>query len=138
MQEVSVSETINVPAEEAWKLVGNFGALHLFVEGIAKCTTDGHEAGAIRTLTLQDGGEVKEQLESLDNEKKVLKYTILESPMPIENYVGKMEVNKLSDTKSEFIWSSTFEAAEGTEEEMKKALSGLYSLGVEGLKKKFS
>ncbi len=138
MQEVNINGMINAPADEVWKVISDFGALNTFVEAVVKCTTDGSEAGAIRTLTLQDGGEVKERLLSLDNKKRILKYTISESPMPIENYEGKMEVKNLSDTKSEFIWSSTFEAAEGTEQDMKKALSGLYSLGVEGLKKKFA
>jgi len=136
MQEVNIKGTIKAPADEVWKLVGDFGALNTFVEAVAKCTTDALGVGAVRTLTLQDGGVVKEKLESLDNEKRVLEYSILESPMPIKNYKGKMVVNKLSDNKSEFIWSSTFEAVEGTENEMKKALSGLYSLGVEGLKNK--
>lgn len=138
MQKIKINDTINTSANKIWKLVGDFGGLDNFVEAIADCTTDGKGVGAIRTLTLQDGGEVKEKLESLDNDKRVLEYSILESPMPIKNYKGKMEVNKLSDTTSEFIWSSTFEAAEENEKEMEEALAGLYTVGVEGLKKKFS
>lgn len=137
MQEVNISGTINTSANKVWELISDFGGLDNFVEAITECTADGEDVGAIRTITLQDGGEVKEKLESLDNNKRVLEYSILESPMPVKNYKGRMEVNRLNDTTSEFTWSSTFEAEGGTEKNMKKALAGLYSVGVEGLKKKF-
>ncbi|MDZ7691951.1 MAG: SRPBCC family protein [Balneolaceae bacterium] len=137
MQKVKVTGTINAPAEDVWELVSNFNGLDQFVEAIANCSTEGAGIGAIRTLTLQDGGKVKEKLESQDADNKVLTYSIVESPMPIQNYTGTLQVNELEDGKSEFIWSSTFEAAEGKEDEMKEALEGLYSLGVEGLKSKF-
>lgn len=138
MHKVNISETINSSANNVWKLVGDFGGLDTFVEAITKCTTEIQNADTVRTLTLQDGAEVKEKLEHLDNKKMILEYSILESPMPIKNYKGKMEVNALSDSKSEFTWSSSFEAAEGAGEEMEKTLAGLYSLGVEGLKHKLN
>lgn len=138
MQEVKINGTINTSANKVWELVSDFGGLDNFVEAVTKCSIDGQGVGAVRTLTLQDGGVVKEKLESRNDEKRVLKYSIVESPMPIKNYKGRMEVNRLSETTSEFTWSSTFDAEEGTEKEMKQALAGLYSVGVEGLKKKFS
>jgi len=137
MQNVKVSGTINAPADEVWKLVANFGELDQFVEAITNCTTEGTGVGTVRTLTLQDGGEVKEKLESLDVDNRVLTYSIAESPMPIENYTGTLEVKSIDNGQSEFIWSSEFEADEGVEDEMKEAMEGLYTLGVEGLKSTF-
>ncbi|HKK46409.1 MAG TPA: SRPBCC family protein [Balneolaceae bacterium] len=137
MQNVKVSGTINAPAGEVWKLVANFGGLDQFVEAITNCTTEGTGVGAIRTLTLQDGGEVKEKLESLDVDNRILTYSIVESPMPIENYIGILEVKSIDNGQSKFIWSSEFEADEGVEDEMKEAMEGLYTLGVEGLKSTF-
>lgn len=138
MQEVKINGTINTTARKVWNLVSDFGALDTFVESIKECSTDGQNVETIRVLTLQDGVKVKEKLESLDNEKRVLTYSIIESPLPIKKYLGRVEVIELSDRTSEFIWSSTFETADGTEKEMEQALTGLYSEGVEGLKKKFS
>lgn len=138
MQEVKINGTINTTARKVWNLVSDFGALDTFVESIKECSTDGQNVETIRVLTLQDGVKVKEKLESLDNEKRVLTYSIIESPLPIKKYLGRVEVIELSDRTSEFIWSSTFETANGTEKEMEQALTGLYSEGVEGLKKKFS
>jgi len=133
MQKVNVSGNINAPADEVWKRVANFGELDQFVEAVTNCTTEGTGVGSVRTLTMQDGGEVKEKLESLDNDNRVLTYSMVDSSMPIENYTGTIEVKRIDDEQSEFIWSSEFETDEGAEDEMKEALEGLYTLGVEGL-----
>ncbi len=138
MPKVKVSGIINAPADEVWKSVSDFNSLDEFVEAIANCTTEGSGIGAVRTLTLEDGGKVKEKLESQDDDKKILTYSIVESPMPIENYTGTMEVKGLENGQSEFRWSSTFETAEEAKDDMKEALEGLYKVGVKGLQQKFS
>ena len=138
MAEVKASGTINADADQVRSLVRNFSELDKFVEAVADCTTEGKGIGAVRTLTLADGGEVKEKLESLDADQRLLTYSIIESPMPIENYSGTMQVKMIKNGKSEFIWSSTFDARDGTEQEMEEALENLYKLGVEGLQQKFS
>jgi hypothetical protein len=138
MAEVIVSGIIKAEAEQVWKSVSNFNGLDKLVEAVIDCTTEGSGIGAVRTLTLADGGEVKEKLESLDPDRHLLTYSIKESPMPIENYKGTMQVKKLENGKSKFIWSSTFDAQDGTEEEMQEALEGLYKLGVDGLQQTFS
>lgn len=138
MEEVKASGTINASADEVWSLVSDFNGLDKFVEAVADCTTEGTGIGAVRTLTLADGGEVIEKLESLDHDQRLLTYSIVESPMPIQNYTGTMQVDELEDRRSKFSWSSTFDAADGTEDEMKEALKGLYNLGVEGLQQHFA
>ena len=137
MPKVKVNGTINAPAEDVWKLVSNFNGLDKFVEAITESSIESSGVGAVRTLTLQDGGKVKEKLESLDNDRRILTYSIVDSPMPIQNYKGIIQVREISDTQSLFTWSSTFETDEGVEDEMKEAMEELYSLGVEGLKNKF-
>jgi mxaD protein len=138
MEEVKASGTINASADEVWSLVSDFNGLDKFVEAVADCTTEGTGIGAVRTLTLADGGEVIEKLESLDHDQRLLTYSIVESPMPIQNYTGTMQVDELEDRRSKFSWSSTFDAVDGTEDEMKEALKGLYNLGVKGLQQHFA
>jgi len=137
MHRVEVKETIDAPAEEVWNIAGDFSGLDQFVEAITDCKSEGSGVGAIRTLTLQDGGKVKEKLESLDNDKYQLTYTILDSPLPIKDYTGTIQVNSIDDSTSEFIWSSSFNAADEVAGDMKEALSGLYKVGADGLKSKF-
>lgn len=82
--------------------------------------------------------ESSKKLESQDNDKKILTYSIVESPMPIENYTGTMQVDELENGRSEFTWSSTFDAAEGAKDDIIEALENLYTLGVEGVQQRFS
>ncbi|MDZ7682720.1 MAG: SRPBCC family protein [Fodinibius sp.] len=138
MAEVKVSGIIHAGVDQVWELVSNFSRLDEFVEAVVDCTAEGSGTGAVRTLTLADGGEAKEQLESLHPDQHLLTYSIIDSPMPIENYSGSMQVKRITDGKSEFTWSSTFDVQDGTEREMKEALEGLYKLGVEGLQQRFS
>lgn len=137
MHKVEVSGTIEAPAEHVWKLAGNFGELDQFVEAITDCITNDTGIGSVRTLFLQDGGKVKEKLESLDNDQKKLTYSIVESPMPIQDYIGTIQVKELDEARSEFTWSSTFNASDEAENDMKEVLEGLYTLGVDGLRKHF-
>ena len=138
MEQVSVSGTIQEPANDVWSVVSNFGALDQFVEAIKECTSDGNGVEAVRTLTLQDGTEVNEKLETLDEQNHTLTYSIVSSPLPIENYTGTMKIRKTDKNAPEFTWSSTFEAKNNATDEMKETLEGLYQLGVEGLQKHFS
>lgn len=137
MQTAKKSGTIEAPAEQVWNIVSKFGKLDSFVEAIEECKSDGSGVGAIRTLILQDGSTVKEKLESLNNTEHTLSYSIVESVMPIKNYIGTMTVNELGENRSEFTWSSEFRAENGQEQEMIEALEGLYGLGVEGLQNHF-
>lgn len=137
MHKVEVSGTVDAPSNDVWKLAGNFSELDRFVEAITGCTTNGSGVGAVRTLYLQDGGKVKERLESLDNDQKILTYSILESPMPIEDYTGTIRVEEVNEARSEFSWSSTFNASDEVANDMKEALEGLYKSGVEGLRNQF-
>ncbi|MEX0647488.1 MAG: SRPBCC family protein [Balneolaceae bacterium] len=138
MTKVKTNGKIDMPAEKVWETVRNFGALDEYVEAIASCKVEGSGVGSVRILTLQDGGEVHEKLQSLDDEKRLLTYSILSSPLPIRNYTSKMQVKVLSDKQSEFIWSSEFDVQDAPEQELKEAFKDLYSTGVQGLQKKFS
>lgn len=137
MPKAKASGIINASAEQVWELVGDFNGLDRFVEAITDSTVSGSGEGAVRILTLQDGGKVKEKLESLDNERRVLTYSIMESPMPIENYTGTLKVKELDNDRSEFSWSSTFEVVDADENELTGALEGLYELGIKGLQETF-
>lgn len=85
---------LDTPAEQVWDIVRDFNALDEFVETVASCTTEGSGVGAVRTLILQDGGKVQEKLESLDNEGRSLTYSIVRAPMPVQNYIGTMQVRE--------------------------------------------
>lgn len=137
MTEVLLSATINAAADEVWKTISDFNGLPKFVAAAAKSTVQGEGVGALRTLTLPDGAEIVEKLESFDDRARTLSYSIVSGPLPVEGYVSKMKVREMGAGVCEVEWSSTFTPKGASEEDAQKAIEGIYLMGFEGLKKIF-
>jgi carbon monoxide dehydrogenase subunit G len=67
---------INCSPDDAWKLLREFGGLADWMPGVETCTLDGD----VRTIGMM-GIEIKEQLRELDDDKRVISYSVVESPM---------------------------------------------------------
>ena len=91
--------------------------------------------GAVRTITFNDGAEVVERLESLDDAGRRLSYTILASTLPVEGYVASLTVRDLGPAGSEVEWFSTFGAKGATEEEVSRLLQVGYRKSLASLQK---
>jgi mxaD protein len=137
MGNVSMNTELNASAEEVWKVISDFNGLTKFISAIVDSTTEGTGVGAVRTLTLENGAQIVERLESLDGQARKLGYSILTSPLPLEGYVAVMTVLALDDDRCKLVWSSTFQPHGAPESEVKNILEGIYSMGFEGLQKFF-
>ena len=137
MASVNMKTTINAPASDVWQTVSDFNGLGRFVAAVADSSVDGSGVGSKRTLTLQDGATLIEQLESLDEGSRSLKYSIVSGPLPVDNYLSTVEVNELGPNQCEVCWSSTFEPKGVPENDAREAIQGVYSMGFDGLKKLF-
>lgn len=136
MSEVWMTTKINAPADTVWRIVSDFNGLPKFVSAIINSTVEGSGVGAFRTLTLQDGGPpIVERLERLDEETRTLSYSILHSPLPVEDYVATTQVKELSKNQCELTWSSTFEPKGAPEAEAVRIIENIYAAAFEGLKK---
>lgn len=132
----SVVERIDIPApaDVVWKIVGDFGAIDEYVPPITNATLSGDGVGAERTLTLADGGQVIERLEAHDDAARTLRYSIVNAPLPVTNYEGRMSVEALDDSSCEVTWGSDFDVADAPEGEVVSTFAELYTAGLEGLK----
>lgn len=134
MTSVSLKTRIQAPAEKVWQTVGDFNGLPKFVEAATKSSMEGEGVGALRTLTLPDGAEIVEKLESLDDEAKSLSYSILSGPLPVDGYIANMKISAAGAEACELEWSSTFEPKGVSEAEAREAIEGIYNMGFAGLK----
>ena len=135
MTKVSMKTSLNAAAEEVWKVISDFNGLPKFVAAIVDSKMEGSGIGAVRTLTLQDGGPpIVERLESQDDQTHTLSYSIVESPLPLEDYLATVEVRDLGENRCVIVWSSSFEPKGAPEKESKKIVEGVYSAAFEGLK----
>ena len=103
--------TINAPAAKVWAKVGNYGDLGAFHPAVAKTeikSGTNNTKGAVRLLTLGDGGTVNETLTNYDAAGMSYAYIINESVLPVSHYSAKIDVNPVSATVTEVIWVANF------------------------------
>ncbi|MDF1523921.1 MAG: SRPBCC family protein [Trueperaceae bacterium] len=135
MVEIHVERTLEVPAQRVWEALRSFEGIETYLPMIARSEVRGSGAGAVRVCTTQDGGSIQERLESLDDAAMRLVYTIVDGPMPIEDYRSTMHVRAAGDERCTVSWSCTFEAAPEAAEELRGMFTGVYTDGLAGLEK---
>jgi hypothetical protein len=133
---ITVKKRIEAPGlpPEVWAEVGAFCAIEKWHPAVAKCeeTKDGDTT--FRTLTLKDGGKIKEKLTG--TEDVAYTYEIVESPLPIKTYKSRLwlETDDEPD-RTVIFWQSDFDANGKSDDEAKKIITGILGDGVKGIKK---
>ncbi len=134
---LTVSETVdlNAPAATVWKTLADFGAPARYLKAVERCELQRHDGGTERTLYLKGGGTIRERLVLSNDQERALRYTIVESPLPVNDYVSTVRVEALGDGRCRVIWTSTFDARDASDDEARAAIAGIYRMGFDGLKK---
>ena len=137
MAKVESKVKLPVPARVVWNLVGGFNSVPEWHPAIVSSQVE-HEGGSKRRrLTLAGGGEILEKLEEAEDSQCKYSYSIVEAPLPISNYRATLSVREDDDGGSTVVWSSEFDTEAAQEDEMVKAVRGLYETGFENLKRLF-
>ena len=123
------------PSPEIWAIVGEFCAIKDWHPAVAQCEETKEGDVTFRTLTLKDGGKIKEKLTG--TEDLAYTYEIVESPLPVKHYKSKLwlEVDDEPD-RSVILWQSDFDANGKSDEEAEKIITGIFKDGVKGIKEK--
>ena len=103
--------TINAPAAKVWSTVSNYGDLGAFHPAVAKTeikSGTNNTKGAVRLLTLQDGGPVNETLTAYSAANMTYSYVINESVLPVSHYSAKIAVKPIRANVSEVVWNANF------------------------------
>jgi hypothetical protein len=138
MAGVNLKTTINAAADTVWQTVRDFNGLGAYVAAVANSSVDGSEVGCTRTLTLQDGAIIVEKLERFDDQGKALDYSIVSGPLPVEQYLSTIAVTAVGPNQCEVSWSSTFAPKGVSAEQAEEVISGIYTMGFDGLRKLFA
>ncbi|HEY8122202.1 MAG TPA: SRPBCC family protein [Myxococcota bacterium] len=134
MASVKISDRLEAPADKVWDLVGDFGGIGRFSAGFKSITCTGAGVGAVRTITLPNDAQIQERCELRDTARRVLDYSIVAGPMPIANYLARIQLFEDGNgTRVE--WSSTFDPNGIPEAQAIAMIEGVYKGGIAGLKK---
>jgi hypothetical protein len=120
-----------------WAKVGGWCAISEWHPAIAKCEESKDGDVEYRTLTLKDGGVIKEKLISKND--RSYKYQIIESPLPVKNYEAQFSLTPDDDDEDEvnLVWAATYDAADGKDaKEARGVIDGIFKAGMDSLKDK--
>lgn len=117
-----------------WDKLGGFCAISTWHPAIAKCEETKEGETTFRTLTLKDGGVIKEKL--LETANMSYKYEIIESPLPVKNYMAQFSVTPDDDDEDEInvVWSATYDANGADDKEARKVIDGIFKAGIDNIK----
>jgi hypothetical protein len=142
MPEALASAIIPADAAAVWAAVRDFDGLPRWHPAIetSELETPGDSVGAVRHLTLGDGGEVREVLVALDDTTRTLTYEILTSPFPIRLYRATMRVVPVTTTGESFVeWGVVFDCDSPDADRLVEFFGeGVFGGGLAGLGAHFS
>ena len=128
---------MNEERSSLWKSYGGWCALKEWHPAIANCEESSEGADKFRTLTLKDGGKIKEKL--LESKDNFYRYEIIESPLPVKNYQAQFALTPDDDDEDEinFAWSAVFDPADGKEPKVARdTIDGIFKDGLNSIKSK--
>ena len=143
MIKVYTSSVIDASADAVWAHVRDFNGLPKWHPAIAESRIEGNwpadRVGCIRNFQLRDGGTIREQLLSLSDYDYQCTYSILESPMGVDNYTATLKLTPVTDGNRTFAeWSAEFDCAPERENELVSNIgTGVFQGGFDALKRAF-
>lgn len=144
MIQVYTSSVIDATADDVWSRIRDFNALPIWHPSIADSRIENNQPsdriGCVRYFHLRDGGLIRERLLALSDYDFTCSYSILESPMGVENYVATLKLTPITDGGRCFAeWSAEFDCAPSREAELSQLIGqGVFQVGFDALKRYFS
>jgi hypothetical protein len=120
MPKVVRSTVIAAPVEAVWAVLRDFNGHDRWHPAVAESQIErGQSAdriGCIRRFRLQDGSELRERLLTLSDADLAFSYCLLETPIPLLNYVAHVRLAPVTDVDQTFWhWESRFDTPAGRE-----------------------
>jgi hypothetical protein len=116
MARVYVSSVIDAPVAKVWAKVRDFNALPRWVPAVRESRIENGEpadkVGCVRDFHLQNGDHLRERLLGLSDYDMFCTYSILQSPMPLTDYIATLRLTPITDGDKTFAeWTAEFECA---------------------------
>ena len=143
MARVYVSSVVGAPAARVWARVRDFNGLPTWHPAIADSRIENGEpsdkVGCVRAFSLRNGDRLREQLLGLSDYDMFYTYSILDSPMPLTNYVATLRLTPVTDADHTFMeWSADFDCAAERETELVTGIgANVFQGGLDALKRAF-
>ena len=145
MTKIFVSAVIDAPVDRVWAVMRDFNGLPDWHPRFSRShIEDGLPSdviGCIRNFDIADGGgTIREKLLMLSDKEYSFEYCILDSPLPVENYVAKLTLIPVTvGNKTLGVWTAEFNMTDDTEAEVIDAVAnGTFGLAFKVVNERLS
>jgi hypothetical protein len=123
MVKVVKSTILETSVDRAWEVLRDFNGHDTWHPAVADSTVErgrpSDVVGCVRRFHLADGSLLREQLLSLSDIETTFTYCLLDTPVPLFNYVAHLRLIPVTDGDATFWqWESTFSTRKGEEKAM--------------------
>ncbi len=140
MVKVIRSTILGAPIEPVWETLRDFNGherWHPAVESsqIERGNTS-DKVGCVRNFVLADGSRLREQLLTLSDLEQTYSYCLLDTPIPLFNYVAHVRLFPVTDGDRTFWeWESRFDTPTGREAELAAMVgTDIYEAGFDAIR----
>ena len=140
MPRVVKSTIVDAPVEAVWDVIRDFNGHDQWHPAIATSQIErsnpSDKVGCVRNFRLEDGANLREQLLTLSDLEQTFSYCLLDTPVPLFNYVAHVRLTPITDGDRTFWeWESRFDTPKGQAEELTELVgTGIYVAGFNAVK----
>lgn len=144
MARIYISSVIDAPAPRVWERVRDFNGMPRWHPRIRDSRIENGEpsdrVGCVRDFHLQNGDHLREKLLALSDFDMFQTYCILESPMPLSDYVATLRLTPVTDGDRTFgEWTAEFGCAPELEDELVGGIGmNVFQAGFDALKRQMA
>ncbi len=140
MPRVVKSTVVNAPTEAVWDVIRDFNGHDQWHPAVASSQVErsqpSDKVGCVRNFRLEDGANLREQLLTLSDLEQSFSYCLLDTPIPLFNYVAHVRLFPVTDGDRTFWeWESRFDTPRGRSQELAELVGdGIYVAGFNAVK----
>lgn len=140
MVKVLRSTIVKAPVEVVWDVLRDFNGHDRWHPAVATSQIergrDSDRIGCVRRFRLEDGAELREQLLTLSDMETSFSYCLLDTPIPLFNYVAHVRLIPVTDADHTFWeWEGRFDTPPGRGAELSEMVgTNIYQAGFDAIR----
>jgi hypothetical protein len=134
------STVLEAPVEAVWAVLRDFNGHEDWHPAIADSEIErgqgADKVGCVRRFHLGDGSELREQLLTMSDADMAFSYCLLDTPIPLLNYVAHVRLAPVTDEDWTFwLWESRFDTPKDRESELRTLVAeNVYQSGFDAIR----
>lgn len=140
MVKVYRSTILEAPIEAVWEVLRDFNGHDRWHPVVQSSQIErgrpSDQVGAVRAFRLMDGAELREQLLTLSDMETSFSYCLLDTPIPLLNYVAHVRLSPVTDGDWTFWeWESRFDTPAGQQDALREMVqTNIYQSGFDAIR----